>query len=120
MAIVAFDTLKFAKRLRTAGFSEAQAEVIIDIQREVLNVTAEQAKHDYQPDILASKRDLKEVEILLKRDIEVFRAENKREIAELKEDIAETKADIIRWVFTVGILQLTVITLLFLKLAHQL
>ena len=34
MATVALDTLKVAKRLRVAGFSEAQAESVTDAIRE--------------------------------------------------------------------------------------
>ena len=55
---------------------------------------------------------IKELEICLRKDIEVLRAEVKR-------DIAESKAELIRWVVGVGILQLTIITALLLKLANQ-
>jgi hypothetical protein len=34
MASVGFDTLRFAKRLRDAGFSEVQAETVADALRE--------------------------------------------------------------------------------------
>ena len=36
--------------------------------------------------------------------------------SELKRDIAETKAELIRWVVGVGLLQITIITALLLKL----
>ena len=55
---------------------------------------------------------IKELEILLRKDVEILRAETKR-------DLAETKAELIRWVVGVGILLLTIITALLLKLVNQ-
>jgi hypothetical protein len=55
---------------------------------------------------------IKELEILLRKDVEILRAETKR-------DLAETKAELIRWVVGVGILQLTIITALLLKPVNQ-
>jgi len=66
----------------------------------------EQARHDYDLDNLATKRDLRELEL----KIELVRSE-------LKRDIAETKAELIRWVVGVGVLQTVLITALVLKLA---
>jgi hypothetical protein len=66
----------------------------------VLN-TLEQARHDYELDDLATKRDLKETELRL----------------ELK--IAETKADLIRWVVGVGLLQITIIAGLLFRLTGK-
>jgi DNA-binding transcriptional MerR regulator len=108
MNSITFDTLKFAKRLKKAGIPDEQADAIVDLQRETLTATLEQARHDYHLDEIATKRDLKELEL----KIEVLRAETKM-------DLAETKAELIRWVVGVGILQLTIITALLLKLAKQ-
>ena len=55
---------------------------------------------------------IKELEILLRKDVEILRAETKR-------DLAETKAELIRWVVSIGILQLTIITALLLKPVNQ-
>lgn len=63
--------------------------------------TLEQARHDYELDDLATKRDLKETELRL----------------ELK--IAETKADLIRWVVGVGSLQITIIAGLLFRLTGK-
>jgi hypothetical protein len=52
-----------------------------------------------------TKRDIKDLEL----KIELTKAE-------LKRDIAETKADLIRGVVGVGLLQITIITALILKL----
>lgn len=156
MVAVAFDTLKFAKRLKESGLTEVQAEVITEIQQETASVAFEQARHDYHLDDVASRRDLKELEVALKRDLKESEAALRRDLKELevalkrdlqeseaalkrdlkesemalkkdidvlradtKKDIAETKAELIRWVVGVGILQLTIITALLLKLAHQ-
>jgi hydroxylamine reductase (hybrid-cluster protein) len=112
MVAVTFDTLKFAKRLKESGFSEAQAETITEMQQETAAATLEQARHDYHLDELASKRDLKELEFSLKKEIELLRADTKK-------DIAESKAELIRWVVGVGILQFALISALLLKMAQQ-
>ncbi len=65
-ALLAFDTHTYVKRLVSAGMPEPQAEVIADEQRNL--ITNE----------LATKRDLKELETRLTRDI----AEVKRDIRE--------------------------------------
>ncbi|MGH8651043.1 MAG: hypothetical protein ACREYE_02175, partial [Gammaproteobacteria bacterium] len=86
MNAIAFDTLKFAKRLKEAGFTEQQAEALATAEAEFVqeNLATKQ-------DILELKRDIKEVEAALKRDIkeldvkiEQFRAELKRDIKELE------------------------------------
>ncbi|MGZ8182152.1 MAG: hypothetical protein ACXWT1_09360 [Methylobacter sp.] len=54
-----------------------------------------------QLDDLATKRDLKELEL------------------KVAKDIAESKAELIRWVVGVGVLQMTLIVGLMLKLTHS-
>lgn len=109
MTTLTFDTHEFVKELKDAGFSEQQAEVITKLQKTAINSTLEQARHDYELDDLATKRDLRELEASLKRDIELLRSDT-------KVLIAESKADLIRWVVGVGLLQITIITALMLKL----
>lgn len=118
MVTLTFDTHEFVKELKEVGFSEEQAEVITRLQRTTINTTLEQAKHDYQLDDLATKRDLKELELTI--DARIRETELKVDLvcSELKRDIAETKADLIRWVVGVGVLQMTLITGLMLKLTH--
>ena len=58
MSTIAFDTLAYAKKLKTVGFTEEQAEV----QAETLAKIIE--------DKLTTKRDLKELELNLKHEIE--------------------------------------------------
>lgn len=112
MATITFDTHDFVKRLKGAGFSEEQAEVLTDLQKATSQNTLEQARHDYELDDLATKRDIKELETNLKKDIEILRLETKR-------DIAESKADLIRWVVGVGLLQITIIAALMLRLTGK-
>ena len=106
MSTVTFDTHEFIKELKNAGFSEEQAEAITNLQKATISTTLEQAKHDYQLDDLATKRDLKELE---------FRLEVRIKDTELK--IVESKAELIRWVVGVGLLQTALITALLLKLS---
>ena len=101
MTTLTFDTHDFVKRLKGAGFSEEQAEVLTDLQKTTVSNTLEQARHDYQLDDLATKRDLKEMEL------------------KLQKEIAETKADLIRWVVGVGLLQITIIAGLLLRLTGK-
>jgi DNA-binding transcriptional MerR regulator len=119
MATITFDTHEFVKRLRESGLSEAQAEVITDLQRQASAAAVDQARQDYHLDDIATKRDLKETEAALKRDVKEL--EYKIEVlrAETKQSLAETKAELIRWVVGVGILQIAIITALLLKLANQ-
>ena len=106
MTTLTFDTHEFVKKLKEVGFSEEQAEAITSLQKTTSSNTLEQARHDYDLDNLATKRDLREIEL----KIELVRSE-------LKRDIAETKTELIRWVVGVGLLQTVLITALLLKLA---
>lgn len=58
MAALTFDTLKFTKRLKEAGFPEAQAEALVDA---VLGATSEAelvTKKDLQIELAPLKTDL--------------------------------------------------------------
>ncbi|MGQ0591203.1 MAG: hypothetical protein ACT4QB_00765 [Gammaproteobacteria bacterium] len=72
MTAIAFDTLKFAKRLKDAGFTEQQAETLAAAEAEFIDEN------------LATKRDLKELEVALKRDIKELEVALKRDIKELE------------------------------------
>jgi septal ring factor EnvC (AmiA/AmiB activator) len=71
---MAIDTLRVAKRLREAGFTEPQAEAVTAVQQATQGAE------------LATKVDFAEV----KTEI----AEVKAEVAEIKTDLAEVKADV--------------------------
>lgn len=72
MVTTTFDTLAFAKRLMEAGFTERQAEAQVTVLREIVESE------------LATKRDLRELELRL--------------TTEVVKTNAETKADILKWV----------------------
>lgn len=84
MTAIAFDTLKFVKRLKEAGFSEQQAEALAEAEADLFETT------------LASKQDIAD----LKREIETARTELKREIeavrTELKHEIETVHTELKR------------------------
>jgi carbamoylphosphate synthase small subunit len=104
--LVALDTYALVTKLKEAGVPEQQAAAQVETITKAIDSALEQARHDYKLDDLATKRDIKEMEL----KIELVKSE-------LKRDIAETKAELIRWVVGVGLLQITIITALLLKLA---
>lgn len=123
MTTLTFDTYEFVRKLKDVGFSEEQAHVITDLQKTASLSSQEQTKHDYDLENMTSKkdfemlelnlrRDIKELETNLKKDIEILRLESKR-------DIAENKAEFIRWVVGVGLLQITIIAGLLLRLTGK-
>lgn len=90
-----FDTHRAVKKLTGAGFTENQAEALIDAVRDEQEALATKA------DLLAVRADLREeisaLRAELKEDIAVLRAELKEDLAvlraELKDDIAVLRAD---------------------------
>ena len=55
MSAIPIDTLQLAKRLKEAGFTEQQAEVLTAVEAELIESN------------IANKRDLKELETALRR-----------------------------------------------------
>ena len=93
MAAITFDTLAYAKKLRNAGFTEKQAEVAAEAQRETIEVVIAELETRHLNDMAT------------KLDIEIIRKE-----------IAETKAELVRWVVGAGFLQTVLIAALLMKL----
>ena len=118
MNALPFDTLKFANRLKTVGFTDSQAEAIVEIQLEASNETLQHAVHDFHLDDVATKRDLKEIETSLRHEIELLRSDTARHIAETNQRIAESKADLTRWIIGAGFLQTSLIIGVLLKVSH--
>ncbi|MDP3876576.1 MAG: DUF1640 domain-containing protein [Methylobacter sp.] len=145
MNAITFDTLHFANRLKSVGFTDDQAQVITELQLSANDSTLEQARHDYHLDEVASKRDIKEIELTLTRDIKEIEANLTRDIKELETNltrdikevdmalrheiellradtgrlIAESKADLTRWIIGAGFLQTTLIIGVLLKISHS-
>jgi len=111
MSSITFDTLHFANRLKSAGFTDEQAQVITELQLNVIDSTLEHARRDYHLDDVATKRDMKDLESTLKHDIELLRADTRRLIA-------ESKADLTSWIIAAGFLQTTLIIGVLLKISH--
>jgi DNA-binding transcriptional MerR regulator len=98
LAALAIDTLKFAKRLREAGFSDPQAEAVIATVQDasegadlVTGADLGAVRAELKADIAELRAELGEVRAELKADIAGLRAELKADIAELR---AELKAGI--------------------------
>ena|SRR5271165_2050909 len=82
------DTLRFAKRLREAGFSDPQAEALVATMQEAA-----------QGADLATKADLTELRTELKADIAALRSELRETELRLEARIEAIKADILNRVF---------------------
>lgn len=129
MNTIILDTLDFSTKLKAGGFTEQQAETLARAIAEIFEKLMSHGKcvcqqTEFKRNIHESENRLefsikglearmKEMEITLKKDIEILRAETNK-------DISDTKADLIRWVVGVGVLQLSIITALLLKLSNQL
>jgi hypothetical protein len=120
MATLTFDTHEFVTELKHAGLSEPQAEAITRLHQQAANATIDYVKHEHSLNTVITNKDLdariKETEL----KIELVKSELKRDIETVRKEIAETKAELIRWVVAVGVLQITIITALLLKLAGTL
>ena len=79
MAVVAFDTLKLADKLQAGGFTAEQARTAASAFAEAVSGADLATRADVAP--LATKAELREVELRLEAKIET------------------TKSDILRWMF---------------------
>ena len=82
MSMIAFDTLKLARRLEKAGMPQQQAEAIAEAEAEALT--------DFVLQNLATKSDIAEV----KKEIGGVRSELKQDIAELHQEIAGVRSEL--------------------------
>jgi len=120
MSTIVLDTLDFAAKLKTGGFTDQQAETQARALADVVEkqLATQQEVRDHEANL---RRDIEGLRVELKRDIEMLRVELKRDIdvlrAEVKKDIAESKAELIRWVVGVSILQTTLIVGILARLA---
>jgi len=80
MATVTFDTLKFVKTLKEAGVPETQAEAFSTAVRE-----------SHEAADVATKADLREVEMNLRHEI--------------KESAADLKFELLKWIIGLAIAQ---------------
>ena len=108
MTAITIDTYDLITTLKDAGVPEQQAKAQIDAIAKFVDIAREQIEHDHKLDDVATKRDLKELELVL---------EGKIKDVELK--IAESKAELVRWVIGAGFMQVALITGLILKLSDK-
>jgi len=86
MSAITFDTLAYSKKLRSAGFTEQQAEVAAEAQKETIEIV------------------IAEIEIRHLNNIAT------------KLDLAEVKSELVRCVVAAGFLQTALIAALLLKI----
>lgn len=89
------DTLGYCKRLEAVGVPREQAEVHAQILTEVMSK-------------VATKDDLKELEVRLKEWVALY----------VKEQVAELKADMVKWLFAVSVAQASLIVAALRYLPH--
>ncbi|TAN51980.1 MAG: DUF1640 domain-containing protein [Methylococcaceae bacterium] len=94
MTAITFDTLKFVETLKQAGVHEEQAKGIATAFKDASGEAE-----------LATRQDIRELETRI-RETEL----------RLEAKISDSKAELIRWVVGVGMLQMTLIAALLLRL----
>lgn len=100
MAVIAFDTLAYARKLEEAGFTRRQAEIQAETMREqaeAQNVLLQKTLDKYDE---ASRKDL-----ATKGDIQDVRGE----ILRLENKIEATKHEILKWVIGTMVAQTALI-----------
>lgn len=123
MSAIALNIHEFYNELKSAGFTEQQAEVIANIQGKTASAAIEksqadiaQVKHEYRLDDITTNKDL---------DARIKETELKIELvrADLKRDLADTKAELARLILSVGVgvglVQLVSIFLLFMRMTGK-
>ena len=76
---IAFDTLVYAKKLKSVGFTEAQAEALAESQAQLI-----ESRLATKQDIELVRRDMKELETSLKRDMKALDVSLKRDLKEIE------------------------------------
>ncbi len=113
MTPVTFDTRKAVRNLQAAGFSNAQADAMVDTLAEAFTDTVAT-----KSDIVAVRSDIDKLQASTKSDIVAVRSDVDKLQASTKSDIAEVKAEIGRlegrvfralWIQGAGIVGLVVI-----------
>jgi hypothetical protein len=89
MATLTFDTLAYAKRLRAVGVPEKQAEVQAEVFAEII-----------------------EERLATKQDMELLRRDMKQMELELKKDITASRSEVVKWVAGMLIAQAAVVATL--------
>jgi hypothetical protein len=79
MSTITFDTLKFVKTLKSAGFDDKQAEALAEAQATALEQTSKDidyvSRNDLKTDIGELRGDMHQLESGLRRDMSEMKAE---------------------------------------------
>lgn len=110
---IPFDTLKMVDRLVKAGVPTEQAKVQTELLAEVIR-----AEDSSIADRFSSKQDVTQELSSLKLALEKLESKIDRLDSKIDKSGAEIKSELIRWVVSVGILQMALIAGLVLKLVH--
>ena len=81
---ITFDILAYAKKLKSVGFTEDQAEVQAEALAQIID-----ERLATKNDIHSLRRDMKELENSLKREIKELEISLKRDIEEMRRDMGE-------------------------------
>ena len=120
MATIGFDTLKMVERLESAGFTLPQARMQASVLAEVIGaedasiVDRFSSKQDAAQDLAAVRAENGKLE----SKIDKLDSKIAQSAAELKVAIADTRSELIRWMVSVGILQMALVAALVIKLVH--
>lgn len=85
MTAITIDTYALITTLKDAGIPEQQAKAQVDAMAKFVEVAREQIEHDHKLDDVATKRDLKELELTINAKI------------------SETKSETIKWIAAIVI-----------------
>jgi hypothetical protein len=108
MTAATFDMFDFVAELVESGVPEKQANAYAKayskVQRchdeKLIETVVEKVKHDYKLDDVATKRDIKELELqiaLVRKDIEIVKSELRHDVDNVRIAIEKTRADLIMW-----------------------
>lgn len=118
MSGVRFDTHEVVKELKSAGFSDEQAEAVTRVVRDVWSVDLSSLPTKADLSGLATKGDVQVGLAETKADMEVGLAQTK---ADMRVSLAETKAEILKWmVGSIGIQTVVIIgaVIALVRMAH--
>ncbi len=127
MGTPAFDTLQFVRRLKTAGFPDAQAESLvtkIDLERADIEHLGQELKQEISTARQELKAEIDSVHHGLKADMESLRQETAKRmsdldgrIAILRQELAQAQAHLIKWMVGLALAQLGMLAAILVKLA---
>lgn len=83
---VVFDTLEYAKRLKSVGFTEQQAEAQVEVLADIIEekLATKQDIAVLQKDMKEIEKNMKEMETSLRRDMKELETSLRRDMKELE------------------------------------